>query len=59
MSIQKPGEKPNRPGEYREVGPGGRPVRNPREITIEPRDPRMPPTQQPGRRWRRIGPPKI
>lgn len=55
---QKPGESPAKPGEYREVGPRGGEVPCPREVTIEPGDPRMPPTQQPGRKWERIGPPK-
>ena len=58
MATQKPGEKPNRSGEYREVGPRGGQVRNPRQVTIEPGDPRLPPTKEPGRRWERIGPPK-
>lgn len=54
---QKPGEKPRRAGEYREVGPRGGQVSKPRQVTIEPGDTRMPPTQQPGRRWERVGPP--
>src|SRR6056297_938103 len=33
---QKPGETPNRPGEYRERGSRGGKVQNPREVTIEP-----------------------
>lgn len=56
--MQKPGEKPNRPGEYKEVGPGGRTVPKPRQVTIEPRDPKLPPTQKPGRGWEWKGPPK-
>ncbi|MBD3649791.1 MAG: YjzC family protein [Alcanivorax sp.] len=55
---QKPGESPRRPGEYRERGPRGGDVPKPREVTIEPGDERMPPTQKPGRTWERIGPPK-
>ncbi len=55
---QKPGEQPARPGEYREYGPQGGEVRNPREVTIEPGDDRLPPTQEPGRTWEWISPPK-
>lgn len=56
--TQKPGEKPNRSGEYQERGPRGGQIPNPREVTIEPNDAPLPPTQQPGRTWKRIGPPK-
>lgn len=56
--YQKPGEVPDRPGEHREVGPRGGQVRNPRTVTIEPGDKPLPPTQEPNRRWKRIGPPK-
>ena len=55
---QKPGETPDRHGEYREVGPRGGEVTNPREVTIEPGDTPLPPTQKPGRKWERTGPPK-
>lgn len=55
---QKPGEKPSRPGEYIERGPRGGEVSNPREVTIEPGDNPLPPTQKPGRTWERTGPPK-
>lgn len=55
---QKPGEKPKRPGEYEERGPRGGQVRDPRVVTIEPRDPKLPPTQEPGHTWERIGPPR-
>ena len=53
--VQKPGEQPNRPGEYVEVGPRGGSVPHPRQVTIEPRDPKLPPTQAPGRKWERQG----
>lgn len=56
--IQKPGEIPSRPGEYLERGPRGGQVTNPHQVTIEPGDNRLPPTQKPNRRWERIGPPK-
>lgn len=55
---QKPGEIPKKPGEYIERGPRGGQVPNPRQVTIEPRDDKLPPTQKPNRRWERIGSPK-
>ncbi|MFC4077123.1 YjzC family protein [Salinithrix halophila] len=55
---QKPGEKPNHPGEYEERGPGGEKILNPRQVTIEPGDDRLPPTQESNRTWERIGPPR-
>lgn len=58
MTLQKPGETPDRPGEYKERGPRGGEVPNPRQVTIEPRDPKLPPTQKPGRTWERTGPPR-
>ena len=54
----KPGELPSRPGEYIERGPRGGSVPNPRQVTIEPGDKPMPPTQEKGRVWERVGPPK-
>jgi hypothetical protein len=55
---QRPGETPVRPGEYEERGPRGGQIPRPREVTIEPGDPRLPPTREPNRTWVRIGPPK-
>ena len=55
---QKPGEKPNKPGEYVERGSRGGKVKDPRQVTIEPGDDKLPPTQEPGRTWERISPPK-
>lgn len=55
---QKPGQTPAKPGEYVERGPRGGEVPNPRRVTIEPGDPKLPPTQEPGRTWEREGPPK-
>ncbi|MEM6796405.1 MAG: YjzC family protein [Acidobacteriota bacterium] len=57
-NIQKPGEKPARPGEYEERGPRGGKVSNPREVTIEQGDSPLPPTREPGRTWKRKGPPR-
>lgn len=56
--TQKPGETPRRPGEYEERGPRGGQVPNPRQVTIEPGDKPLPPTQQPKRAWERTGPPE-
>lgn len=56
--IQKPGEKPNRPGEYQERGPRGGEIPNSRKVTIESGDDKLPPTQKPNRTWERTGPPK-
>lgn len=55
--LQKPGENPDRPGEFVERGPRGRAVPNPRQVTIEPKDERLPPTQEPGRKWEWVSPP--
>lgn len=44
---QKPGEKPARPSEYIERGPRGGSVPDPRQVTIEPGDTPLPPTQEP------------
>lgn len=50
--LYKPGMD-NRPaGRYREVGPRGGAVSNPRTVTIGRGD-RLPPTQEPNRRWAR------
>jgi len=49
--LQKPGEKPARSGEYIERGPRGGEIPNPRQVTIEPRDDKLPPTQKKNRTW--------
>ena len=51
--LQKPGEKPNRPGEYVERGPRGGQVPKARSVKIEPGDDKLPPTQEKGRTWER------
>ena len=56
--IQKPGEKPTRPGEYVERGSYAGKVPKARQVTIEPGDNPLPPTQKPGHKWERKGPPK-
>ncbi len=45
-NLQKPGENPDRPGEYLETGPRGGAVPRPRKVTIELGDDRLPPTQE-------------
>jgi hypothetical protein len=55
---QRPGEVPQRPAEYQERGPLGGHIPKPREVTIQPGDPKLPPTQKPNRTWVPIGPPK-
>lgn len=56
--LQKPGEKPKKPGEYVEVGPQGGAVPKPKKVTMEPGDNPLPPTQESGRKWKRTGPPR-
>lgn len=51
--LYKPGEDNKPRGEYIEVGPRGGQVSHPRQVTIDPGD-RLPPTQESGRRWRKI-----
>ena len=49
--LQKPGEKPARPGEYIERGPRGGVIPDPRQVTIERGDNKLPPTQEKKRKW--------
>ena len=58
MTTQKPGEKPIRLWKYIERGLRDGSVPKPREVTIEPGDPKLPMTQEPERTWERTGPPK-
>lgn len=56
-AIHKPGED-NRPsGTYKEVGPHGGKIPDPRIVHIDPGD-RLPPTSESGHRWQRQGPRK-
>lgn len=55
---KRQGEIPEKSGEYRERGPRGGEVPNPRQVTIEPGDKPMPPTQKSNRTWERVGQPK-
>jgi hypothetical protein len=51
--LQKPGEKPARPGEYLESGPHGGKVPEARQVTIERGDKKLPPTQEKKRTWKK------
>ena len=53
---QKPGEIPNKPGEYIERGTRGGMVAHPRQATIRRRSGKLPPTQKKGYIWEWIGP---
>jgi hypothetical protein len=57
-NLQKPGQTPRRSGEYIERGPHGGGVRDPRTVTIPAGERPLPPTQRPGHRWQRTGPPQ-
>lgn len=52
--LQKPGEKPKGVGEYIERGPRGGKISKPRQVTIEPRDNKLPPTQEKNRTWEKL-----
>ena len=52
--TQKPGEIPESTGEYIERGPRGGKVENPRQITIEVGDNKLPPTSIPGNTWEKL-----
>ena len=54
----KPGETPNRPGEYVERGPRGGAVPDAKQVTMEHGDTPLPPTSEPGHTWERVGPPR-
>jgi hypothetical protein len=56
--MQKPGIKPDRPGEYIERGPRGGEVSDARQVTIKQGGKKLPPTQEQDRKWVRIGPPE-
>ncbi|SEA14991.1 YjzC-like protein [Eubacterium aggregans] len=51
--LIKPGTDNQTPGKYREVGPRGGQVQNPRIVDIDQGD-RLPPTQESGRKWERL-----
>ena len=48
--LKKPGTDNQTPGKYKEVGPRGGKVANPRTVNIDKGD-RLPPTQEKGRKW--------
>lgn len=49
--LKKPGQDNQPPGKYVEVGPRGGKVDNARNVKIDRGD-RLPPTQEPGRKWK-------
>lgn len=51
--LCKPGEDNCPAGEYIEVDSGGNTVKDARQVTIQSGD-RLPPTQQSGRRWKKL-----
>lgn len=50
--LIKPGTDNQPAGKYREVGPRGGKVKNPRTVEIKAGD-RLPPTQKSGSKWER------
>jgi hypothetical protein len=48
--LIKPGTDNQPPGKYKEVGPRGGKVNNPRVVKIDSGD-RLPPTQEKGNKW--------
>ncbi len=48
--LVKPGTDNQPAGTYKEVGPRGGEVKDPRIVTIDPGD-RLPPTKQSGNKW--------
>ncbi len=51
--LVKPGTDNEPKGKYKEVGPRGGEVPKPRVVSIDPGD-RLPPTQEKGRKWKKI-----
>ncbi|MBA2853960.1 hypothetical protein HNP89_001938 [Methanococcus maripaludis] len=54
MTIQNPGEKPAMIGEWIEVDSNGNILPDSKQITITPDDRHLPPTQKPGRKWKKL-----
>lgn len=52
-NLYKPGHDNKPAGEYKEVGPRGGQVNNPRQVKIDKGD-RLPPTQEKGNKWKRV-----
>ena len=52
-NLQKPGEKPNGPGEYKEVTKQGNDLKKQRKVHIDRNDSHLPPTRKSGRRWKK------
>ncbi|TGG87503.1 YjzC family protein [Geotoga petraea] len=52
IKLQKPGEKPNKTGEYIETGPYGGKTKNPRYATITAKCKKLPPVSKEGNKWK-------
>jgi hypothetical protein len=52
--LQKPGEIPQKPGEYIECDSNGNIVPGARQVTMEPGDEPLPPTQKKGLMWKKL-----
>ena len=52
-NLIKPGTDNSPAGTYKEFGPQGGQVKDPRIVKIDPGD-RLPPTQKSGNKWKRI-----
>lgn len=52
-NLKKPGMDNQPAGKYKEVGPRGGEIKNPRVVNIDRGD-RLPPTQQQGNKWKKI-----
>ena len=52
-NLKKPGTDNEPAGKYKEVGPRGGEVNNPRVVKIDHGD-RLPPTQEKGHKWEKI-----
>lgn len=51
-NLKKPGMDNQSSGKYKEVGPRGGQVNDPRIVKIDPGD-RLPPTQEKGHKWKK------
>lgn len=52
-NLKKPGTDNEPAGTYKEVGPRGGAVKDPRVVKIDQGD-RLPPTQESGHKWKKI-----
>jgi len=52
-NLKKPGQDNQPSGTYKEKGPRGGNINKPRVVKIDQGD-RLPPTQEPGHKWKQI-----